>query len=618
MAINNGGLPHASVIVLNHNGERFLGPCLASLLASDYPAFEVIVVDNASTDGSLAALTPFASRIRLIRNRRNLLSSRGLNRGIRAARAPLAVMLDTDTEVRRDWLRELIRPLQADPTVAVTGSRLLYPGGTVLQHGGGFVDAAGFAHHYGSGLPAQDHCRKAADVDFVTGAAMAVRRSFLAEIGGGFDPLFPFYYEDCDLCFQARRLGYRVVYVPSAVAIHYESAGLGRGSPRYQFNFHRGRIRYLLKNTAAGDLLRRSPTLEREWLRQFPLSVKYYRPWCNGVMAAALAAPRIIRARLARLVEQRKLTGPLRACVMANSLFVRPDGTLSCWCDHGKHIALAQFSEAALRVPWFQAHNHRALRQLRRAFLAGRLPFSGICPGCVMSRNLRPVDRSDTCWSLDLVHIEPSILCPLRCLDCQQDRRRTPPLLPLSHFAALVQNLARGGVQRINAFVFEGLGEPTMNPAVPAMIALAKQHFPESQTVLTTNGNNPFSTALARAPLDRLRVSIDGTDQQTYARYRRNGRLAAALSFLRAAAESKALTGWPRAVEWRYILFAWNDSDAEIQQAAAMAQDIGAQCSFDISFASDATTRFTPATLDQKLAELAPAAENISRTRAGQ
>lgn len=610
--------PHASVVVLNHNGERYLGTCLRSLFDSDYPSFEVVVVDNASTDGSLKSLAFYRNRIRLIRNRRNLLSTRGLNRGIRVARAPIIVLLDTDTEVRSDWLRELIRPLQTDPAVAVTGSRLLYPGGTILQHGGGYVDASGFAHHYGHGLDAASHCGGATDVEYVTGAATAIRRSFLQQVGGGLDPLFPFYYEDCDICHQARRLGYRVLYVPSSVALHHESASLGRGSHRYLFQLHRGRFRYLLKNGAAGDLLRHGLARERQWLRQFPSSEKHLGPWGKALASTLPALPRIVLRRLVRRLSARgETSGPLRACVMASSLFVRADGALSCWCDHGKDTELVRLTECALRLRAFQAQNHRALRRLRRAFLDGGRPHPSICSSCVMSGDLRPADRSEQCWFMDVIHVEPSILCRLRCRDCKQDRRRTPPLLPLSFFEALVDNLLHGGVQRVSTFVFEGLGEPLLNPAVPAMIAAAKRAYPTAETVLTTNGNVPFTEGLACAPLDRLRVSIDGTDQKSYARYRRGGSFGAALAFLRAASESRTRTGWPRAVEWRYILFGWNDSDAEIQRAAAMAGEAGVECSFDISFASDATARFTPETLDRRLAVLAPTANNISRVRTG-
>ena len=138
MATSDRRAPQASIVILNYNGERYLRPCLDSVFRSDLREFEVIVVDNASTDRSLQVLDPYLPHIRFIQNHRNLLSTRGLNPGIQAAIAPIVVLLDTDTEVRPDWLRNLLAPIQTDPTVAITGSKLLYPDGTI-QHAGGYT-----------------------------------------------------------------------------------------------------------------------------------------------------------------------------------------------------------------------------------------------------------------------------------------------------------------------------------------------------------------------------------------------------------------------------------------------------------------------------------------------
>ena len=292
------GRPHASIVVLNYNGERYLGPCLRSVLASDYPSFEVIVVDNASTDRSLELLAPYGSRVRLIQNPRNLLSTRGLNPGIRAARAPIVVLLDSDTEVRPSWLGELIRPIQLDPEVAITGSKLLYPDGVHIQHAGGFTVFNAIAGHYGSGEVDRGKWDEERDVEYVTGAATAIRVALLRQVGGGLSEVFPFYYEDCDICHQARRLGYRVLYVPSSVAVHHESVGMGRGSLRYLFNLHRGRARFLAKNLPIAHIPR-AVRVELIWLWRGARRLDQWFPVALAYAAVIPALPAILRSRLA-------------------------------------------------------------------------------------------------------------------------------------------------------------------------------------------------------------------------------------------------------------------------------------------------------------------------------
>jgi GT2 family glycosyltransferase len=618
MAINKE-IPRlsASVIVLNYNGEKYLDPCLQSLLNSDLKSFEVIVVDNASTDRSIEVLSPYSGAIRLIRNSRNLLSTRGLNSGIRAALSPIIVLLDLDTEVRPDWLRELIRPIQADPFVGVTGSKLLYSDGARLQHAGGFLQHHGFAHHYGAGEPDHGQWDQLREVPYVTGAAMAIRRSLLDQIGGGLDELFPFYYEDTDLCEQARRFGYRVLFVPSAVAIHHESASIGANSFRYFFNFHRGRIRYLLKNESFRQIFRRGIALELDWMLRNQRKKEDWGSLFLGYAAAVPVFPWIMRRRVSRArLLRHKVVGPLKACIMADALFVRANGDLSCWCDHGKNVILGQLTEGELRSPEFALLELPSLCRIRRAFIDGGLPHRGICENCVMARNLLVTERSECRHFLNQLHLEPSTLCRLRCPDCRQPRRRPPHIMPLSFLDALLSNISRNGIDRVNTIIFEGLGEPLMNSELPKMITRTKEVYPMAETVLTTNGNFEFTPDLRDAPLDTLRVSIDGIDQATYERYRRGGNLQQALRFLEASAKNREQHGFPRNIQWRYILFEWNDSDDEIRGAAQLASEIGVGCAFDLSFAPDVSKRYTPQSLDQNLARLAPAALNISCERA--
>ena len=228
-----------------------------------------------------------------------------------------------------------------------------------------------------------------------------------------------------------------------------------------------------------------------------------------------------------------------------------------------------------------------------------------------MSQQTVPTERSEECRFVDLLQVEPSHRCRLDCPDCPPKLGGPPHSMPLSFWEALLDNLQRQGVAHIRTIEFNGIGEPLMNPELPQMVALAEQAFPGSERVLTTNGNFDFTDDLGRAPVDTLRVKADGVDQRSYAHYRRGGSLAEALEFLEEAASSRDRRGTPRRVEWRYILFRWNDSDEEIRTAARMAAELGVDCHFELSFGRRASRRFTSDNLDEALSGLAPEAANL-------
>lgn len=291
-------LPLVSIIILNYNGREYLGPCIRDVLRSSYDVFEVIVVDNASTDGSLDLLSDFPA-VRVVRNSRNLLSSAGLNRGIQVARGDIVVLLDQDTSVRSDWLEELLRPLIKDPAVAITGSKLLYRDGLV-QHAGGAFEWNGFTRHLRSGevdVPGEDGSPR--DVDYVCGASMAIRRSLLTHLGG-LDECMPFYFEEVDLCWQAHRLGYKVLYVPNSVVVHHESASIGKNTNRYLFNYHRGRWRFMLKNFELKVLMTEVVPAEMRWLKSADETHARPRVMWRVYLSALVGIPGAVLRRISR------------------------------------------------------------------------------------------------------------------------------------------------------------------------------------------------------------------------------------------------------------------------------------------------------------------------------
>lgn len=243
------------VIVLSWNGIGFLERCLSSLSRQTYPNYHVLVVDNASTDGSVAMVRERFPQVEVIENDRNLGFAGGMDVGLRRARGETIVLLNQDTEVRVDWLEWLVEATESDERVGIVGCKLLYPDGKTLQHAGGILTyPSGIAAHRGRGELDRGQYDAKPEVDFVTGAALGLHRALLEEIGL-LDEGFFFYYEDVDFCFRAKEAGYRVIYAPRAVAIHHEGMSVRRlGVERYSL-LHRSRLTFVLKHYSAAQVI---------------------------------------------------------------------------------------------------------------------------------------------------------------------------------------------------------------------------------------------------------------------------------------------------------------------------------------------------------------------------
>ena len=244
----------ASVIIPVWNGREYLPSCLDALLVQGHSDLEVVVVDNASADGSADLVAEQYPHIRLIRNPVNLGFAGGGNIGLRAARGDVLVLLNQDTRVLPGWLRALIESLRR-PEVGVVGCKILYPDGKTIQHAGGWIEwPLGLAHHYGKGEQDDGQWDEAREVEYVTGAAMAFRRGILQHVGMLDKWFWPGYFEDADFCFRVREAGYEIWYEPKAVLIHHETTSLKHPDAVSRV-YQRGRLRFLLKHLPPERLL---------------------------------------------------------------------------------------------------------------------------------------------------------------------------------------------------------------------------------------------------------------------------------------------------------------------------------------------------------------------------
>jgi hypothetical protein len=243
--------PLVSVIILNYNGLRFAEQCVRSVLDSDYANFEVILVDNGSVDGSYEVLTQSfgtVPKVRIVRNPINLGFAEGNNVGYRSSKGDIALFLNIDTEVRRNWLRPLVSSMIWNDKVGGAQCKLLsMEKRDAIDSAGGFLDVLGYVYPNRADTIDKDH-----EIFYAEGAAMAFKRSVLGEVefdAGPFDISHFLYYEDSDLCWRVRLRGYEILLVPSSVAYHYRGGAGARHLGHMQtYYFTRSHILTLMKN----------------------------------------------------------------------------------------------------------------------------------------------------------------------------------------------------------------------------------------------------------------------------------------------------------------------------------------------------------------------------------
>jgi len=231
-------MPHVSIVIPVHGKLAYTLACLRSLAKHGAKApFEVIVVDDASPDDSAATLA-LIDGLHLLRNAENLGFVGSSNAGAAEARGEFLLFLNNDTQVTSGWLDALLQCFAERADCGIAGARLVYPDGR-LQEAGALVFTDGSGWTTGRFEPRDAAAfRYRRETDYVSGAALMIRRDVFQRIGG-FDARYaPAYYEDTDLAFAVRRLGLRVYYEPSSTVIHCEgiSAGTdtGNGMKRFQ------------------------------------------------------------------------------------------------------------------------------------------------------------------------------------------------------------------------------------------------------------------------------------------------------------------------------------------------------------------------------------------------
>lgn len=312
--------PFASVIIPNFNGVRHLPVVLDALRRQCFTDFEMIVVDDASSDDSVELLESRYPDVRLIVNRRNEGFVRSCNTGAAAARGRMIVLLNSDTEPEPAWLEELVKAFVANPqAAAVTSKMLLFDRRDTLHTTGDMLGVDGIPRNRGVWERDAGQYDAAPHIFSGCGGATAYRREVWQALGG-FDEQFWMYLEDVDFGFRARLAGWEAVFAPDARVYHHLSASGGDVLASYYVG--RNTIWLIAKNMPRSLLLRNALAILGG---QLAVTLDALRNWrgeaararVRGQLAGLLGLPQQLQKRHAiqprRQIEDEELARMLVA-----------------------------------------------------------------------------------------------------------------------------------------------------------------------------------------------------------------------------------------------------------------------------------------------------------------
>ncbi len=241
-------MPKVAVIILNYKVKDLTLKALLSVKKSNYKNLQTIVVDNNSKDGLKEALKD-QDGITFIQNDENLGYCGGNNIGIIRALdsgADYVFVLNPDAQVEKEAIKNLVEAAQKED-IGIAGPKVLFDDRKTIWYAGGIFDMNNvIGAHRGVDEKDQGQYNNVGETDFVTGAAIFIRRDVLDKIGL-FDTRYFLYYEDSDFCFRAKKVGFKVMFVPTAIVYHLNAQSTKLGSPLQDYYITRNRMIFAAK-----------------------------------------------------------------------------------------------------------------------------------------------------------------------------------------------------------------------------------------------------------------------------------------------------------------------------------------------------------------------------------
>ncbi|MEM1322676.1 MAG: bifunctional riboflavin kinase/FAD synthetase [Bacteroidota bacterium] len=255
-------VPEVAIVILNYNGPKHLSQFLPSVKASTYTNFKIYVVDNGSTDNSIAVLEKEFPEVLIKALPQNYGFAEGYNQGLKGIEGDYYILLNSDVEVEPGWIEPIIKLMESDATIGACQPKInAYQTKQYFEHAGasgGWMDQLGYPFCRGRLFHVieedQGQYDSQMEVFWASGAAMFVRPRLFQELGG-FDGDFFAHLEEIDLCWRIKRAGYRVMAEPQSVVYHLGGGTLQYDNPQKTYLNFRNSLFTLLKNERLGKLL---------------------------------------------------------------------------------------------------------------------------------------------------------------------------------------------------------------------------------------------------------------------------------------------------------------------------------------------------------------------------
>lgn len=295
-----------SVIVVNYNGKHLLRDCLESLFQQSFSNIEVILVDNASRDGSLEYVREAFPRVKIIPLAQNIGFAGANNEGLRHAAGDYIMLLNNDVKVDKDCLQNLFRAMDADQGIGIGATKMIAADSGVIDSAGDGISTALRGFKRGEGLSVNLYNEQ----EFVFGAcagAALYRRTMIEDVGF-LDEDFFLIYEDTDLNLRAQLAGWNVLYVPSAIVFHKVRSTIKEMSTEAIYYSLRNSEFVRMKNVPAAVFLRCFPSYLLGNLIEFLYFAVKYRKFSLYVRAkwdAIKLCPRMMRKRRVLMKQKR-------------------------------------------------------------------------------------------------------------------------------------------------------------------------------------------------------------------------------------------------------------------------------------------------------------------------
>jgi GT2 family glycosyltransferase len=289
-----GESPLVSILIVNWNGKALLGDCLTSITSQTYRNYEILVVDNDSTDGSVEYIERNFPSVRIIQNSQNEGFARACNNGMLCSRGEYIAVLNSDMELDKHWLEELTKPLQNKNIAATTAKALFFDDREKINYAGGAVNFLGFAF--------PKHFKDSKDIDlehetteYMAGGLSCLRRKVLDKVGL-FDEDFFMYFEDVDLSYRIRAAGYKLILAPKAIVYH--KADFKKMKDKF-YHIEKNRLRFLIKNYSLRTLLLITPAffITEIGVLLYSLFGGWFHKKVYSYLDILMSLPKLIRKR---------------------------------------------------------------------------------------------------------------------------------------------------------------------------------------------------------------------------------------------------------------------------------------------------------------------------------